>query len=560
MAQPNLIVIGTTRAAMSLALEACDAGVGHVVIVADGSDGEHPALAPHPGIEVLHAPVETVEETAEGVRVVVDGTALTAQAIAVVDDSPPPPPPLSVPPSLSSLVLVGEAPDDVWDLDVLVVGGSETAAEAAISLAEQGTNVVLARGDTDARYLSRLTRRVLLHREAERRITVLWHSRPVEIEDLGGDALVSFDDTGTPDLVFDRVMLIGDPAPIAHSGTRIWRIGDSATSPGHAWEEIRAAAFPDVPAGMIPSGFAPGNLEAIEELRRRHYNATVTHFDRAHSDLWVLRVKPDHGDVSHEAGQYASLGLGYWEPRADGATDPGLEGKWENLIRRSYSISSPVFDERGYLSDPGRAETLEFYVVLVPPGGDRVPALTPRLALRRPGDRIYVGRRIVGRYTLAPVTDPSTTVLLLATGTGEAPHNAMITELLRKGHYGPIVSVVSVRYRADLGYLDTHRRLEERFHNFHYLPIVTREPGEEKLYIQDVISRGLLEEQFGIDLDPGNTHVFLCGNPAMIGVPRWENDAAVFPEPTGVCQLLSERGFDIDRHGHAGNVHTEKYW
>lgn len=560
MAEANLIVIGANRAAMSLALEACDAGVGHVIMVADSSAGDHPALAPHPGIEVRHAPVDTIEDTAAGARVVVEGASLTTEAVAVIDDSPPPAPPLPVPPSLSSRVLVGEVPDDVWDLDVLVVGGSETAAEVAISLAEQGTNVVLARGNTDARHLSRLTRRTLLHREAERRITVLWHSRPVEIDDLGGDALVSFDDTGTPDLVFDRVVLVGDPAPADHSGTRVWHIGDSAISPGHAWEEIRAVAFPHLPARVIPSRFAPGNREAIEELRREHYNATITHFDRAHSDLWVLRVKPDHGDVSHEAGQYASLGLGYWEPRADGANDPDLERKWENLIRRSYSISSPVFDERGYLSDPGRAETLEFYVVLVPPGGDRVPALTPRLALRRPGDRCYVGRRIVGRYTLAPVTDPSTTVLLLATGTGEAPHNAMITELLRKGHYGPIVSVVSVRYRADLGYLDTHSRLEERFHNFHYLPIATREPGEEKLYIQDAISRGLLEERFGIDLDPGNTHVFLCGNPAMIGVPRWENDAAVFPEPTGVCQLLSERGFDIDRHGHVGNVHTEKYW
>src|SRR5690606_14111058 len=93
-----------------------------------------------------------------------------------------------------------------------------------------------------------------------------------------------------------------------------------------------------------------------------------------------------------------------------------------------------------------------------------------------PGSRIYVGPRIVGRYTLAPVRDPEATVVFLATGTGEAPHNAMITELLRKGHHGPIVSVVCVRYRADLAYLEKHRRLEERFPNYHYMPLVTASP------------------------------------------------------------------------------------
>ncbi|MEZ5320914.1 MAG: hypothetical protein R2698_02315 [Microthrixaceae bacterium] len=68
------------------------------------------------------------------------------------------------------------------------------------------------------------------------------------------------------------------------------------------------------------------------------------------------------------------------------------------------------------------------------------------------------------------MTNPADTVVLLSTGTGEAPQNAMVTELLRKGHHGPIVSAVSVRQWADLGYLDKHRRLEQRFANYHYLP------------------------------------------------------------------------------------------
>ena len=61
-------------------------------------------------------------------------------------------------------------------------------------------------------------------------------------------------------------------------------------------------------------------------------------------------------------------------------------------------------------------------------------------------------------------------------------------------------------------------------------------------------------------LDPARTHVYLCGNPSMIGLPEWEDDEPRFPERTGVSQLLHEQGFRIDRRGSSGNVHYEEYW
>ncbi|MDH3683248.1 MAG: ferredoxin--NADP reductase, partial [Acidimicrobiia bacterium] len=300
---------------------------------------------------------------------------------------------------------------------------------------------------------------------------------------------------------------------------------------------------------------------AIDELRDEFYNATITRFEPTHSDLWVLRVRPDHGDTSHLPGQYASLGLGYWEDRVDDAEDPALDDKWEKLIRRSYSISSRIFDEHGYLADDTGGVELEFYIVLVPPTDDNIPALTPRLALKRPGDKIYLGPKVAGRYTLGSVIDPAATVVFLATGTGEAPHNAMVVELLRKGHVGPIVSAVSVRQWADLGYQNKHRSLEERYRNFHYLPMPTREPDVPKRYLQDAIRNDELRERFGVELDPASTHVFLCGNPAMIGLPEESSDGVLrFPEPTGVVELLTERGFTLDRRKEPGNIHYEEYW
>ena len=96
-------------------------------------------------------------------------------------------------------------------------------------------------------------------------------------------------------------------------------------------------------------------------------------------------MKPDHGDVHHLPGQYASLGLGYWEDRIDDAEDPGLDERWDKLVRRSYSISHRIFDEHGYLAQERDTTELEFYIVLVPPTDDNIPGLTPRLALKRPG-------------------------------------------------------------------------------------------------------------------------------------------------------------------------------
>jgi ferredoxin--NADP+ reductase len=152
-------------------------------------------------------------------------------------------------------------------------------------------------------------------------------------------------------------------------------------------------------------------------------------------------------------------------------------------------------------------------------------------------------------------------VLLLSTGTGEAPHNAMLLELLRKGHSGPIVSAVSVRKWADLGYIDKHRALERRYPNYTYMPMPTREDDVPKRYIQSLITDNWFETQLGLTLDPERTNVFLCGNPAMIGIPEQGEDGEEhFPETVGVVQLLVERGFTVDRRREPGNIHYEEYW
>ncbi len=274
----------------------------------------------------------------------------------------------------------------------------------------------------------------------------------------------------------------------------------------------------------------------------------------------MIRVRPDRADVTHRAGQYTTLGLGYWEPRVDDADEQLTDDKRQRLIRRSYSISSPIVDSVGYLLDPRDHEWMEFYIVRVPPTAERVPALTPRLAAKRVGDRIYLGPKIAGRYTLRDVDHPDLDVVFLSTGTGEAPHNAMINELLRRGHRGGIVSVVSVRNLKDLGYEQTHRDLERHHPNYHYITLPTREPEIPKRYVQDFVGSGELADLLPAEMDPTRTHVYLCGNPAMIGPPEWEDGVPVFADDSSAVAVLHSMGFVPDRRRSPGNIHYEEYW
>jgi ferredoxin/flavodoxin---NADP+ reductase len=307
--------------------------------------------------------------------------------------------------------------------------------------------------------------------------------------------------------------------------------------------------------------------EEITKLRRTHYNATVVSLRKVHSDLLVMRVRPDLPRPAHKPGQYSTLGMGFWEPRISGVQSEVLaQGDERKLARRAYSISCSVLDDHHELLDIDRTDWLEFYIVLVRESGKKqAPALTPRLFLLREGDRLYLGEKITGHFTLDPVK-AGDNVVFLATGTGEAPHNYLGWELLRRGPSGRILSACCVRYRRDLGYMALQEELMRRHSNYTYLPLTTREAAtvNHKVYIQDLITSGQLEERLGHALDPARTHVYLCGNPQMIGAPVKDPDSGqrAYPEPTGVIEILEGRGFQLDqpRAKVTGNVHFEEYW
>jgi len=307
---------------------------------------------------------------------------------------------------------------------------------------------------------------------------------------------------------------------------------------------------------------------AIAAARKSRYNATVVRLLKPNPDLMIVRVRPDFARPEHRAGQYTTLGLGTWEPRFPGCQDEHLKpGDEAKLIRRAYSISCSILDDDDRLLDIPATDWLEFYIVLVRDSGnpEKPAALTPRVFMLREGDRLQLGEKIAGHFTLEGVK-PTDTILFLSTGTGEAPHNYMLWELLCNGHSGSILSACCVRYQRDLGYLTTHQKLAARHANYCYVSLTTREATTvgRKVYIQDLITSGQLEEQLGQALNPASTHVYLCGNPKMIGLPEKDpqTGARSFPQPPGVVEILESRGFVCDNPAARlrGNVHYEEYW
>lgn len=310
--------------------------------------------------------------------------------------------------------------------------------------------------------------------------------------------------------------------------------------------------------------------DVIQALRQAKYNAELVRRIDIHDELAILRVRPDDGVTGFAPGQYSVMGLGNWESRVPGCQDEHLtEKNLQRVLKRAYSFSCSIFDDDGRLQSPEDFPYFEFYVVLVREGEKNPPGLTPRLFALSAGDRLFVGPKATGHYTLDGVS-PDDNVVFVATGTGEAPHSAMAAHLLTSGHRGRIATVTCVRQRRDLGYARSHEKLARDFSNYNYVALTTREPENldksrpdfvGKIYLQEYFDSGAFERDCAIPLDPAHTRVFLCGNPKMIGIPHAsDNGQPNYPQPAGMIELLARRGFQPDERGRPGNIHYEKYW
>ena len=265
-------------------------------------------------------------------------------------------------------------------------------------------------------------------------------------------------------------------------------------------------------------------------------NAVLTQRRDLVPGLAIFRVEPDGWEIKEfSAGQYVVLGLfgsAARCPEADPEEEPAPDDK---LIRRAYSIASSSL-ERQYL---------EFYVVLVESG-----AFTPRLFALKPGERIFLGTKITGTFTLDQVPE-NQNLVLIATGTGLAPYISMLRSHLlhtRQSHVGVLQGA---RHSWDLGYRYELALVEREHANFAYIPSITR-PADEQVpwsgaagRIQEIWSRDPFRERWGVSPSPETTHVLMCGNPSMIDV---------------MMDLLGQQGYREHTRKEPGQIHLERYW
>ncbi|MCW8908468.1 MAG: ferredoxin--NADP reductase [Sedimenticola sp.] len=266
------------------------------------------------------------------------------------------------------------------------------------------------------------------------------------------------------------------------------------------------------------------------------YNATVISCIEVTGEIRIIRVRLDQPGFRFKAGQYTMLGLLRDAPRVPEAQpeDNDVEPGGDPMIRRAYSIAS------GSIQD----EYLEFYISVVSSG-----ALTPRLFALAEGDRLYVGGKAKGLFTLDRVPQQSN-VLLVGTGTGLAPYVSMLRSEVLANRERRIAVLHGASFSWDLGYRRELESLALYNDHFNYIPTISRPQvdhdwqgltGRIPPYLEDPT----LEELCGFELEPGPSHVLLCGNPAMI------------EDATG---RLERRGYRQKRPREPGNLHMEKYW
>lgn len=229
--------------------------------------------------------------------------------------------------------------------------------------------------------------------------------------------------------------------------------------------------------------------------------------------LYSIRVAAP--EVKFIAGQYTKIGLNINNQE----------------IARPYSFVNSPNDK-----------FLEFYSVSVPNG-----PLSSALQKLKNGDQINIGPNGNGFLILNEIPEVEN-IWMLATGTGIGPYLSILRTEESWNKFKKVVLVHAVRYAKELTYQKTISELKEKYgERFIYVTYVSREDTKNSLKgrIPESIASGALQQKTGIEIFPKNSHVMLCGNPAMV------KDTTI---------QLKNIGLKKHRRSSPGHITTENYW
>jgi ferredoxin/flavodoxin---NADP+ reductase len=240
--------------------------------------------------------------------------------------------------------------------------------------------------------------------------------------------------------------------------------------------------------------------------RTLEYNATLEAREDLSDVLAVFKVVPDTPIPEGRwfvPGQYLTLGL-------NNEAKPEL-----GSVRRAMSIASP----------PQQRETIDFYIRYVgTPESDN--PLTHLMWTLKPGDRLSMTTRALGRFTLDHTVQPEDPrfKIFVAAGTGLAPFTSIVeSEILVDpgARLDRFVLLHGASYPNEIGYRERLEQLH-RERGLHYFPTISR-PHEasdwrghvgrvEDFFKPDRLAQ--LERDIGVELGtltPQTAVIYICG-------------------------------------------------
>ncbi|WP_020558452.1 ferredoxin--NADP reductase [Thiofilum flexile] len=201
-------------------------------------------------------------------------------------------------------------------------------------------------------------------------------------------------------------------------------------------------------------------------------------------------------------------------------------------LAKSYSLVNP----------PSETTVAEIFYNIVPNG-----RLSQALAQLQSGDTIEVSQPANGFFVLDEVPQAEH-LWMIATGTGLGPYLSILRTAEVWQRFNKIVLVQSVPLQSELAYSELIANLQAQYpEQFKWVSSVTREPNPAGLSerVTTALQSGRLEQVAGLEIDPANTHVMLCGNHAMLDEMK---------------ALLGERGLQRHLRHKPGHITTEQYF
>lgn len=211
------------------------------------------------------------------------------------------------------------------------------------------------------------------------------------------------------------------------------------------------------------------------------YMTTVTNIQQLNNNVKLFRLSFSHGKPFHfTAGQFIII---------------SIIDKNGKLNRRSYSIAS----------SSEHTDYIELCIKILPDG--RVSNMLNALAV---GSQLEIDGPY-GKFIVD--ADQKKELLFVGTGVGVAPLRGMIQNIFTKGYTAPVWLFFGFRHEEDFLFKDEFTALEEQYHNFHFVPVMSRPddsvaPDVDVGHVTDVLPLYVK--------DPENKAVFICGSLPMV--------------------------------------------